>query len=61
MHCKKCGGHIYADTMYVNETFIDLSCFMCGKRWHITKRSPLGRYIRKWLIRDSSLMTISTE
>jgi hypothetical protein len=61
MHCKKCSGPVYVDIMYDNETFVDVACFMCGKRWHITKRSVLGRYIRRWLIKDSSLMNTFTE
>jgi hypothetical protein len=60
MHCKKCGGLVYADTMYANETFTDLSCLMCGKRWHIKKSTPLGRYVRKWLIKDFSSTTTFT-
>jgi hypothetical protein len=45
MYCKKCGGHVYHDSLYQNETFVDLSCLMCGKRWHIPKSSPLGQRV----------------
>jgi len=61
MHCKKCAGVVYPDTMYANETFIDLSCMMCGKRWHINKSSALGRYVRKWHTKGFTLTTTSTE
>lgn len=45
MYCKKCGGNVYHDNMYVNDSFIDLSCLMCGKRWHVDKKSVLGKAV----------------
>lgn len=33
------------DAMFRNENFIDLSCMMCGKRWHVPKRNPLARLL----------------
>lgn len=61
MNCKKCRGLVYPDTMYINESFVDLSCMMCGKRWFVNKSTPLGRYIRKWHIRDFTLTATSIE
>lgn len=61
MWCAKCGGRVFIDAMYQNDTFIDLSCIMCGKRWFIKKRSKFGGVLRRWLTKDSSLTTTSTE
>lgn len=54
MWCKKCGGIVYVDKMYDNESFVDTACIMCGKRWHIKKASPLGRFLLGWRTKGSS-------
>ena len=61
MWCKKCAGVVYIDKMYDNESFVDTSCLMCGKRWHIKKASPLGRFLLGWRTKGSSLTKTSTE
>jgi len=33
------------DTFYDGESFFDLSCLTCAKRWHIKKKSALGKYV----------------
>lgn len=33
------------DVVYKNESFIDLACLTCGKRWHTPKRNPLAQYV----------------
>jgi DNA-directed RNA polymerase subunit RPC12/RpoP len=43
MYCKKCGGQVYHDAMYDNDSFVDISCLMCGKRWFVKKSSPFAR------------------
>jgi hypothetical protein len=45
MYCRKCDGPVYHDRMYNNDSFIDLSCLMCGKRWHLKKDHVLARLI----------------
>lgn len=45
MRCRKCGGFVYHDSMYKSESYVDLSCLMCGKRWFIKKNNPLVRYL----------------
>ena len=45
MYCKKCDGVVYHDSMYKNDSFIDLACMTCGKRWFVKKGSSLGRYV----------------
>ena len=45
MNCQKCGGLVYHDTMFENESFIDLSCLMCGKRWHIRLDHVVARLV----------------
>lgn len=52
MWCKKCGGRVFIDRMYVGTkkkrkgdtkasheeaTNIELSCVLCGKRWMLNK------------------------
>lgn len=60
MWCKKCGGVAYIDKMYDNESFVDVACIMCGKRWHIKKASSFGRFLLGWRTKGSSLTKIST-
>jgi DNA-directed RNA polymerase subunit RPC12/RpoP len=45
MYCKKCGGQVYHDSMYENESFVDFACVMCGKRWFVKKSSPFVRAV----------------
>jgi hypothetical protein len=42
---NECGGKVLLDLMYKGETFIDLSCMTCGKRWHIPKNNALASLI----------------
>ena len=43
MYCKKCGGQVYHDAMFKNDSFVDLACLMCGKRWFVKNSSPIVR------------------
>ena len=45
MYCRRCEGVVYHDSMYKNETFVDLACMSCGKRWFVNKATVLGRYV----------------
>jgi len=60
MWCKKCNGQVFVDSMYQNDSFIDIACIMCGKRWHVEKKSPFGGVLRNWLTKGSSLTSTST-
>lgn len=36
---------MFFDSMFVNESFIDLSCIICGKRWHVSRANPLAKLL----------------
>lgn len=61
MWCKKCGGRVFIDRMYVGAkkkkkgdtqasheeaTNVELFCVMCGKRWMLNKEKNV---VAKWL------------
>jgi hypothetical protein len=45
MRHKDCGGLVFHDSMYKGESFIDLACIVCGKRWHVARKNALARLI----------------
>lgn len=48
MNHKKCGGRITIDRSMPDTKTMDLSCFVCGKRWIIDKESnPLAKSLEK--------------
>lgn len=38
---------MFHDSLFENETFIDLACLMCGRRRHVPKSNPLARLVLK--------------
>jgi hypothetical protein len=42
---RDCGGLVFHDSMYKGESFIDLACIICGRRWHVTRSNALARLI----------------
>lgn len=48
MNHKKCGGRIIVDRSMLDIKTIDLTCFVCGKRWTIDKKSnPLAKSLEE--------------
>jgi predicted nucleic-acid-binding Zn-ribbon protein len=46
MNCSKCGGKVYLDKMFSENSKLELCCVKCGRRVFVEKSSELG----KWLL-----------
>lgn len=43
---QTCGGNVFYDAAFSDNSFLELFCLRCGKRWHLDKeKNPLAKHL----------------
>jgi hypothetical protein len=62
MKCIRCGGRVLIDRVFTSETYLELFCFLCGKRWELSHPQNKGGFaLWLWKIEKKYLTQSSTK